>query len=319
MRLLWHTYARGLLIYLQREVQDKLFDIFHYALNPGGYVFLGNSESLEHLPDLFGVVNKTHRIYQAKPWQREWSDIPSVPLTLRQRPGFRESTITRRPHQTRSAEAIPTFEEQHEKALESHGPPSVIVDQSHTILHVSETAGRFLVHPKGPLTGDVLKLVRPEIQLELRSALFQAFEKDRSIVSAPVFVQFNGHARKVVVAVRPLIEVKGPGRPVEKHALVLFLENELDETIEATEAKSTQVGEHPELNQLVAQLQSENQHLREQLQVTTEEYESSNEEMKVANEELQSTNEEYRSATEELETSQGGAAIGQRGTSDREQ
>jgi two-component system CheB/CheR fusion protein len=187
--------------------------------------------------------------------------------------------------------------------MESHGPPSLIIDQSHTILHVSDTAGRFLMHPKGPLTGDVLKLVRPEIQLELRAAIFQAFEKDRSVVSNPVFVQFNGHPRRVVVAVRPRIELKGPGRSLEKHALILFLENELDEAMEAADAASNRVGDHPKLNELVVQLQSENQRLREQLQVTTEEYESSNEEMRASNEELQSINEEYRSATKELETS----------------
>ena len=44
--------CRNLLIYLQRDVQAKVFDIFHYALNPDGYVFLGSSESLEHLPEL---------------------------------------------------------------------------------------------------------------------------------------------------------------------------------------------------------------------------------------------------------------------------
>ena len=86
--------------------------------------------------------------------------------------------------------------------------------------------------PRGPLTGDVLKLVRPELQLELRSAIFQAFEKDRSIVSNAAFVQFNGHPHRVVLAVRPHIEVKDAGRAVEKQALILFLENELDESME---------------------------------------------------------------------------------------
>lgn len=292
--------CRNVLIYLQRDVQDKVFDIFHYALNPDGYIFLGSSESLEHLPELFRVVNKTHRIYQAEPWQRERPHIPAVPLTLRRSPHSRRLTNMLRPSQAHPAEEIITFEEQHEKALESLSPPSLIVDESHMILHLSETAGRFLMHPKGPLTGDVLKLVRPELQLELRSAIFQAFEKVRSIVSKPVFVQFNGHPHRVVVAVRPRTEVKGPGRSVEKHALVLFLENELDEAMEATEATSNQAGDHPELNQFVTQLQLENQCLREQLQATTEEYESSNEEMRVANEELQTVNYEMKLKLEEL-------------------
>jgi two-component system, chemotaxis family, CheB/CheR fusion protein len=294
--------CRNLLIYLEREVQDKVFDIFHYALNPEGYVFLGSSETMEHLPELFQVVDKLHRIYRARPWQGERPHIPTMPLTLRRTQRSTETWNLIHPRQARYAQESRTFEDQHEKALESQGPPSVIIDESYMILHVSETAGRYLHHPRGALTGDVLKLVRPELQLELRTAIFQAFEKDRSIVSNPVFVQFNGHPHRVVLAVRPHIEVKGKGGPVEKQALILFLENELDESIEAPVIPAGDTNQ-AELNMLVAKLQTENQRLREQLQVTIEEFDSSNEEMKAANEELQSINEEYRSATEELETS----------------
>jgi two-component system CheB/CheR fusion protein len=295
--------CRNLLIYLQRDVQDKVFDVFHYALNPEGYVFLGSSESLEHLPELFRVVDKTHRLYQGRPWQGERPHLPTMPLSLRR--GLRSGGSTRviRSHQTRYAEEFPTFQQRHENALETHGPPSVIINENHLVLHVSETAGRYLLQPKGALTGDVLQLVRPELQLELRNAIFQAFEKDRSIVSNPVPVQFNGHPHRVVLAVRPILGVKDPRRSGEKEVLVLFLENELDESTNPAATQAETPADPVEQNVLVARLQSENQRLREQLQITIEEYDSSNEEMKAANEELQSINEEYRSATEELETS----------------
>jgi two-component system, chemotaxis family, CheB/CheR fusion protein len=295
--------CRNLSIYLQREVQDRVFDIFHYALNPDGYVFLGISESLEHLPGLFRVVDKTHRLYQVRPWQGERPHIPAMPLTLRRSQRPAQSTSVIRAHQVDAAEEFPTFEERHEKALENHGPPSVIINENHVVLHVSETARRYLLQPRGPLTGDVLQLVRPELQLELRTAIFHAFEKDRSIVSDPVFVQFNGHPHRVVLAVRPIADVHGPRRSVEREALIMFLENELDESTDLAATQGESPADPVEQNMLGARLQLENQRLREQLQVTIEEYDSSNEEMKAANEELQSINEEYRSATEELETS----------------
>jgi len=295
--------CRNVLIYLQREVQDKVFDIFHYALHPGGYLFLGISESAEYLPELFDTRDKTHRIYQAKPWQSERPHVPSLPLTLRRSRRSIDSEALMRPHTDRYTDEFLTFNALHDRALEIYGPPSVIINDRYTVLHVSETAGRYLFQPKGPITGDLLKLVRPELQMELRSAVFQAFEKDRAIVSGPVFVQFNGHPRRVVLSVRPRIEVKDQGRTLEKQALVLFLEHELDDSIDSAGSESIQPASQAEQNSLVPQLQSEVQHLREQLQVTIEEYDSSNEEMKAANEELQSINEEYRSATEELETS----------------
>lgn len=286
--------CRNLLIYLQRDVQAKVFDIFHYALSPDGYVFLGSSESLEHLPELFRVVDKTHRLYQARPWQGKRPHILTMPLTLRR--GQRSTESTNVVRAGRNLEQTQTVEERYEKVLETHGAPSVIINENHVILHLSKTAGRYLLPPEGSLTSDVLKLVRPELQLELRNAIFQAFEKDRSIVGNPVFVQFNGHPHRVVLAVRPIPDVKSTRESGEKEALVLFLENEVDELIDVTAAHAEPLTDHVEQNVLVAQVQSENQRLRDQLQVTIEEYETSNEE-------LQSLNEEYRSAIEELETS----------------
>jgi two-component system CheB/CheR fusion protein len=294
--------CRNVLIYLQRTIQDRVFDIFHYSLHPGGYLFLGSSESAEHLPDLFHVVDKTHRIYQAKPWDGERPPVPFLPMHLRRRSRVPEMNPGHRPAIARFMEEPVVLEEQHQRALESFGPPSIIVNERYAILHVSESAGRYLLQPKGPITGDLLTLVRSELQLELRAALFHAFEKSRATVSRPVNVKFNGDRRRVLVSVRPRPDEPGLDRVTERQALVLFIEDELinvDEGLAELETPRTQA----EREQLSAQLQSEIVRLREQLQITVEEYESSNEEMKAANEELQSINEEYRSATEELETS----------------
>ena len=293
--------CRNVLIYLQREVQDNVFNIFHYALNSGGYLFLGTSESAEHIPELFNVVDKPHRIYQARPWTGEKPHIPALPFMQGQGGRFAELSGGARPPLTRFQEGgTPAAE--HRRALEHYAPPSVIIDERSMVLHVSETAGRYMLQPKGPITGDLLKLVRPELQLELRTAIFHAFEKGRATLSRPVFVQFNGHPRRVILGVRPRFETV-PRDETGRQALVVFLEDELDEPMQVNEAEAYHPHNEAERDEIIARLESEVQRLREQLQVTIEEYDSSNEEMKASNEELQSINEEYRSATEELETS----------------
>ena len=294
--------CRNVMIYLQRPVQDQLFDIFHYSLSPGGYLFLGTSESAEHLPELFNTIDKTHRLYQAKPWTEARPHLPSMPLSLKKASSPYEAHAISRPHVTRLVEEPALMEEQHQKALENYGPPSVIVNDRYTILHISETAGRYLHHPKGTITADLLTLVRPELQPALRSALFYAFEKVKATVSRPVAVQLNGHKRRVIVTVRPRLRDQGLGQATERQALVTFIEDEA-EIIEDSVEEINIPRNETERDEIVAQLQSEIQNLRERLQIITEEYDSSNEEMKSANEELQSINEEYRSATEELETS----------------
>lgn len=294
--------CRNVLIYLQKELQDSLFDIFHYALNPGGYLFLGNSESAESAEELFQPVDKTNRIYRAKPWLREQPHVPILPLTLRQTWRRDRVHVPARQPLFRAPPELHTFEEQHRAALEMYGPPTVLVGEDYSILHVSETAGRFLLQPKGGITTDLLRLVRPELQMELRAALFQAFEKNKTVVTKPVIVKFNGETHDVTIFVRPRGAKAARGAPEGREAVVAFLEDEFERP--AKSGKSA-AGDRADARHdaVVTQLEAEISRLREQLQATIEEYDSSNEEMKAGNEELQSINEEYRSATEELETS----------------
>ena len=294
--------CRNLLIYVQREMQDNIFDIFHYALNPGGFLFLGNAESAEMAYELFEAQDKQHRIFKTKPWRGERPRIPSLPLNIRNSPRHPSYVPPRFSFGTQRFDQIPSLGEQHLAALETYGPPSILVNQEHAILHISETAGRYLLQPAGPITSDLLKLVRKELQSELRSALFQSFDKEKAVVSHPIPVQFNGDIQFVTISVRPRRQIVHRSDEVERVALVVFLEDEL-KTPEAKTGAETDSRVQVLEESTIRKLEYEVQHLREQLQSTVEEYDSSNEEMKAANEELQSINEEYRSATEELETS----------------
>ena len=296
--------CRNLLIYLQRELQQNVFEIFHYALNPERYLFLGSAESAAMVHELFRTVDKSQRIYQARPWRGEQPHLPALPLTVGHR--AREQQLPAvaaqpRPPAGKAAGAMAGY---HLEMLEELAPASVLIDAAYHMVHLSPTAGRYLRIPAGPVTADLLKLVRPELQLELRAALFQAFGQNKSVVTGPVFVQFNGRPRRVTIAVRPRTAASTPGEgESERLALVFFLEDEFAEERFTATKEGESRGDDAQRETLVAHLEAEVQRLREQLQATGEEYESSTEELKAANEELQSINEEYRSAAEELETS----------------
>ena len=59
--------CRNLLIYFDAELQDSVLPVFHYALKPGGYLFLGPSETVSRHGDLFTPVDKKHRVFQRRP------------------------------------------------------------------------------------------------------------------------------------------------------------------------------------------------------------------------------------------------------------
>lgn len=180
----------------------------------------------------------------------------------------------------------------HRQALEDQAPPSLLVDESHMIVNLSETCGKFLLLPSGPITNDAAQIVRPELRLELRAALHRAFESNEPTVSLPIPVRFNGAPKAVVLHVRPVKRDDAP-----RAALVMFIEGGAAEPISSAGSGGG------EQSRVLAQLREELHATRTALRTAREQYEAATEELRAANEELQSINEEYRSTAEELETS----------------
>ena len=58
--------CRNLLIYMGGDLQKKLMPLFHYALNPGGMLFLGTSETVGEFADLFATLDRKSKLYQRK-------------------------------------------------------------------------------------------------------------------------------------------------------------------------------------------------------------------------------------------------------------
>ncbi len=293
--------CRNLLIYLNRDLQENVFQIFHYALRPEAYLFLGSAESAEMVHGLFHTVEKQHRLYQARPARGKHPHVPSLPLSVPRGELPNQQPVPGERRHPAGTQRPDVTERVHQTFLEAAAPPSVLVDEQYQMVHISESAGRYLLHPRGAPTNDLLKLVRPELQYELRSALLQVFEDKEAVLSRPVSVRFNGAPRRVILAVHP-----HSGESAAPLAMVFFLEGEGASGEAAALSGEAEDGNGTDVagrDARLARLQAENRRLRERLQSTSEQYESSHEELKAANEELQSINEEYRSTTEELETS----------------
>jgi two-component system, chemotaxis family, CheB/CheR fusion protein len=277
--------CRNVLIYLDRELQEQVCSTFHYALNPGRYLFLGAAETADNPPGLFRAVDRQARIYQstlvpgAKPQL-----LPRLLGPMRAREHMLPLA------QTVSPTAALTEAAAHRRAIEHIAPPSIFVDETHRVLHLSDNAGRYLLPSGGPLSADVTELVRPELRFELRSALHRAFDQRRPTLSLPVRVPLNSATHPIHLLVKPL-EENGEWR----RAVVLFVEGDaLDEPATAQQHVT---------DETVRRLKEELELTQQRLRTMREESEAANEELRASNEELQSINEEYRSTSEELETS----------------
>ncbi|RJF95116.1 CheR family methyltransferase [Noviherbaspirillum saxi] len=276
--------CRNLLIYLNREMQAHVLEMFHFSLNPGGFLFLGSSESADLASNLFTAVDKKHRIYQVRALSRG-----RYPPTLTSYTSMRQQHIGAPPPVGKRQFS---FAEVHQRVLAQYAQPSVIVNHDSDIVYMSEHAGRFLRHIGGEPSRNLVSLVHPELRVELRTALFQAIRSEMSVEARRVRLNRNDRTYFVKMTVRPFHDDDAAADFV----LVLF-----DEVEQTMSDESETAGEKRDT--VLARLEEELQRTKEQLQETIEHSEVSNEELRASNEELQAINEELRSATEELETS----------------
>ncbi|MBV9751262.1 MAG: PAS domain-containing protein [Hyphomicrobiales bacterium] len=282
--------CRNLLIYLDRDLQQQACSTFHYALNPDSYLLLGSSETADNPPGLFRSIERKARIYQSTTHP---GDKPRLLPRLLGGLGMHEPG----PQSARSLSPNALLNEvaSHRMALEKVAPPSVLVDEAHRVVHLSENAGRYLQPSGGPLSGNLVDLARPELRFELSSALNRAFEQRKATLTMPILVRFNGSPHRVHLQVLPGEE--GDEEKV-RTAVVLFIEGEAVEQV-----LSASHDQQHATDETVRRLTEELQLTQARMRTTREESEAANEELRAANEELQSINEEYRSTSEELETS----------------
>jgi two-component system, chemotaxis family, CheB/CheR fusion protein len=274
--------CRNLLIYLDRELQAQVMQLFRYACRGGGYLFLGSSETAN--PEHFRPLMKEQRIYQATDSPRRPA-IPDLPARVM-------------PLANRSSREQPRAEPAgsgtlHAAALEEHAPPSLLVDDSWQVVHLSQTAGRFLQPAGGPASHSVLQTVRPELRDTVMAALRLAMASPEPQLSAFVPLQLEGTLRRIGILVRRAERPAGSA----PHVLLMFLDTGPASEPSRPEAEPEQGTERE--RQLLRELHEAEQ----QIERLRTEYHTGAEELRAANEELQSLNEEYRSTTEELETS----------------
>ncbi|HEX7770797.1 MAG TPA: CheR family methyltransferase, partial [Pyrinomonadaceae bacterium] len=282
--------CRNFLIYLNRTAQRRVMEVLHFALNPGGYLMLGVSESVDGASDLFSTIDKEQRIFQGRAVENRL--IIPVP------DGGLMNRLNKLPEQRYRRELQPplrsNYAQLHQRLLERFGPPSVVVSEDYDVLHISESAGKFMQISGGELTTNLLMLVRPEIRLELRAALYEAAHRKGDVESRALPIVVDGEMKNIHVRVRPVLNNEDKARGF---FLVLF--DEAKET-PPVDANLTVTQEDVPL---ARRLEEELVEVKAQLRATIDHHELQREELKASNEELQAMNEEMRSAAEELETS----------------
>jgi two-component system, chemotaxis family, CheB/CheR fusion protein len=276
--------CRNVLIYLEPDVQRKLIALFHFALKPRGFLFLGGSESVGEGEDLFTPVSKRWRIFVK--YRPSKHPIVDIPFPKPQTAANRENA---------QATSQPTLSALAEHQMLGHfAPAAVVVNRNGQILHFFGAMDRYLNLPTGPPTLDLAMLAREPLKPILRAALHDGIRKRRRASLETTFKIGREARSKLRITIAP---VKGTQQE-EGLSLVIF-----EEVPAAKSSQDTRATRKQEQHDIVHRLEAELKLTRREQQNLVEQLESSNEELKAANEEVTSTNEELQSTNEELESS----------------
>jgi two-component system CheB/CheR fusion protein len=280
--------CRNLLIYLDTVLQGRILTLFHHTLNPDGYMLLGTSESIGEHSDLFAPVDIKSKIFKAK---KLLSQRVAVNLPMGDVAGDSTTDRGKGTHKVMDVRGIV------EKALlDEYAPDCVLIDENYDILYFQGQTDRYLSHPKGTPTFNLLKIVSERLRQRLPAALHKAFQQEGSTTLHGVRIKEDEGGGTVEVTVRPLR--KTPDGP--KLAMIVFEDKPYPDP--GRRGKKKTVAKKGQAADPLPDLEQELRDTRENLQATIEQLEGANEELKSMNEELQSTNEELQSLNEEMMT-----------------
>ncbi len=300
--------CRNLLIYLTPPVQYRVLESFHFALRPGGRLFLGRSESAEARADLYAPVDPHARLYGRREGAAQYA-LPPERFEGRILPAER-SGGTRRAGT--GADKIGQLAQ--EQLLRRYAPPSLVVNEAGRIVHFQGALTPFLDLPSGRAEMHLFDMVDPAIRAELHAQVLRSRRDRGASLGTGHTRPIDGVAHQVRVRVEPL------ERDSSGLLLVSFITmpdtptgapprtGEMPDAAVIAELEQELATARSHLSVAVEELATSNedlQSLAEELQSTNEALQSSNEELQTSNEELQSTNEELQTSNDELHAKSG--------------
>jgi two-component system CheB/CheR fusion protein len=308
--------CRNLLIYMDRELQGKIIPLFHYALNPGGALFLGTSETVGEFQELFAPLDRKWKLYQCKE-AAEGAHRPTLGKFI---PPLIKGKAAPNPSKAGSSKAgkAPLRELTEQALLHEYTPASVVVNERGDILYIHGRTGRYLEPAAGDAVMNLIRMAREGLRQQLTTALRKVAARKETARYPGLRIKTNGDFISVNLTVRPLTadpsypatdsaQVGDKGRPeaTDGGLFLVSFEDAPEAKVKSGKTGGTGVGvvDLPTDNDArIAALEQALRDKEEYLQNTIEEIETTSEDLKSFNEELQSMNEELQSTNEELET-----------------
>jgi two-component system, chemotaxis family, CheB/CheR fusion protein len=294
--------CRNLLIYIEPLTQERILLLCHFALRPGGYLFLGSAETVGVHEKLFKIISRKwhiyHRIGTTPREQIDWQVGASKvrPAAAIREPSTEAGRATLLANLTRNA------------LFEHFRPAAVLIDKRFEVLYSTGAVEGFLLPGRSSDAPSLLPRLPKAIRIQLPAAIRRVQRSVRPVLLRGSKSSKPGEAN---VEILPVRSTDGEGRDLRY--LVAFQQTPLKTTVEKTRAAHSRLqhelrATQEDLQSAINQLKSSNEELRashEETMSINEELQSMNEELESSKEELQSVNEELNTVNTQLQTKVG--------------
>ncbi|MCH8486427.1 MAG: PAS domain-containing protein, partial [Candidatus Cyclonatronum sp.] len=290
--------CRNLFIYIKPEMQHRLLSSFFYSLSPGGYLFLGSSETLGSMHEGYDTIDSKWKIYKVRNGYR-----PPIMQSI-SRPTYMQSDKPAAKAGPRRNGDLFRMDKVTEKLLELLAPASIIVDSNDQIVHIINNVSRFISFRSGRFSNNLFNNLNPDFAVVITTLLHRMRKHGEGLVLSEELTDIPGFEADVVLLEGRLVDISDV-----QYAVISFKlkHQEKDKTASGSVNEAAGRNDAGKASRLSARadaldLQNELKQVKENLQATVEELETSNEELQSSNEELIASNEELQSTNEELQS-----------------
>lgn len=278
--------CRNLFIYMESELQGKIFPLFHFSLLENGFLFLGPADNVTGMGHSFKTIDKKNKIFQKtnklskktySSYMKNSNNPPLPTITLNQKIAVHgEKNITK---------VISS------NLLEHFAPPAVVITEKGDIAFYSGQTGKFFETPTGAPTINIYDLIIKSVRPALHALMFRAIKEKAEVNQSSIPYEVGGTRFVMNLSVKPMVDLPD---------LYLVVFKDID--VNQIELDALSLNSIPNNDFFIQQLEKELKETKEHLQSTIEQVKSSNEELLSINEELQSANEELQTSKEELQS-----------------
>lgn len=291
---------RNVLIYMERRLQHRVLNILHYAIEPGGFLLLGSSESADADSTLFAPTDKKNRVYRRKPGAARLSAALAPSAGRTQLSGQRNA----------APQGFDVFAEADRLVRGQYQLPGLLLSADSEVLQFRGNVGPFLAPAQGTPDFRLTKLVSPGLASGVEAAVRAAADTRMPARRRGRVLGRENDKLEVEIEAVPISSPEGDG-----YFLVFFrpepttpadrpgTEGSEDGADEASSLRDELDQTREQLETVLSERESANADLRavnEKFQASNEELRTINEEFQTAQEELQSTNEELTTLNDEL-------------------